>query len=83
LWLRAEGNYVEIYLHDRRELIRNSLTQFLEKLNKPNFFRTHKSYAVNLDFLTRVEPTEIFILDTAIPITKAYHDELIERIEVM
>jgi DNA-binding LytR/AlgR family response regulator len=83
LWLKAEGNYVEIYLHDRKELMRNSLTQFLEKLNKPNFFRTHKSYAVNLDFLTRVEPTEIFILDTPVPITKAYHDELIERIEVM
>jgi DNA-binding LytR/AlgR family response regulator len=83
LWLKAEGNYVEIHLHDRKELIRNSLTQFLDKLNKNNFFRTHKSYAVNLDFLTRVEPTEIFILDTAIPITKSYHDELIKRIEIM
>ncbi|MDP5121189.1 MAG: response regulator [Spirosomaceae bacterium] len=83
LWLKADGNYVEIHLHDRKELIRNSLSQFLEKLNKPNFFRTHKSYAVNLDFLTRVEPTEVFILDTAIPITKSYHAELIERIEIM
>lgn len=83
LWLKAEGNYIEIHLHDRKELIRNSLTQFLEKLSKPSFFRTHKSYAVNLNFLTRVEPTEIFILDTAIPITKPAHDELIERIEVM
>jgi DNA-binding LytR/AlgR family response regulator len=83
LWLKAEGNYVEIYLHNRRELIRNSLSHFLEKLNKDNFFRTHKSYAVNLDFLTRVEPTEVFILDTAIPITKNYHNELIERIDVM
>lgn len=83
LWLKAEGNYVEIHLHNRKELIRNSLTHFIAKLNKPNFFRTHKSYAVNLDYLTRVEPTEIFITATAIPITKIYHNELIERIEIM
>lgn len=83
LWLKSEGNYVEIHLQDRKELIRNSLSQFLEKLNKNNFFRTHKSYAANLDFLTQIEPTEIFILDTAIPITKNYHDELIQRLEVI
>jgi DNA-binding LytR/AlgR family response regulator len=83
LWLKTEGNYVEIHLHNRKELIRSSITQFIEKLDKSNFFRTHKSYAVNLDFLTRVEPTEIFILGTAIPIAKSYHDELIKRIEIM
>lgn len=83
LWLKAEGNYVEIYLHNHKEIIRSSLTQLLEKLSKNNFFRTHKSYAVNLDFMSRVEPTEIFILDSAIPISKLNFDALVKRLEVM
>ena len=83
LWIKAEGNYVEIHLADRKEIIRNSLSSFLEKLNKQNFFRTHKSFAVNLDYLTRFEPTIVYILNTEIPISKNYAEELVKRLEVM
>ncbi|WP_409024974.1 LytR/AlgR family response regulator transcription factor [Jiulongibacter sediminis] len=83
LWLKAEGNYVEIHMAERKELIRSSLGQFIEKINRKNFFRTHKSYAVNLEYLTRVEPTEVFILDTAIPISKTFSEDLMKRIEVL
>ncbi len=68
---------------ERKELIRSSLGQFIEKINRKNFFRTHKSYAVNLEYLTRVEPTEVFILDTAIPISKTFSEDLMKRIEVL
>ena len=80
LWMKAENNYIEIHLAERKELIRVNLGQFLEKINKKNFFRTHKSYAVNLDYLTRLEPTAVFILNTEIPITKVYAEQLKEII---
>ncbi|MGK0139606.1 MAG: DNA-binding LytR/AlgR family response regulator, partial [Algoriphagus sp.] len=37
LWLKSEGNYVEIHLAEKKELIRMSLSHFLEKVNRPNF----------------------------------------------
>ncbi|WP_341226608.1 response regulator [uncultured Arcticibacterium sp.] len=83
LWLKADGNYIEIHLAEKKELIRMSLSHFLEKVNRPNFFRTHKSYAVNLDYMTKLEPTAVTILDSEIPITKTYAEELVKRIEVM
>lgn len=83
LWLKSEGNYVEIYLADKKELIRQSLSGLLEKLNRPNFFRTHKSYAVNLDYITKFEPTSVTIVDTEIPISKIYSEELLKRLEVL
>lgn len=83
LWLKADGNYIEIHLAEKKELIRMSLSHFLEKVNRPNFFRTHKSYAVNLDYMTKLEPTMVTILDSEIPITKTYAEELVKRIEVM
>ena len=82
LWLKAEGNYLEIHLANRKELIRASLTAFLERLDRPNFFRTHKSYAVNLDHLSKFEPTTVTIVATEIPISKQYADELLKRLEV-
>lgn len=83
LWLKAEGNYIEIHLAEKKELVRMSLSNFIEKVNRPNFFRTHKSYAVNLDYMTKLEPTVVTILDSEIPITKTYADELVKRLEVM
>jgi DNA-binding LytR/AlgR family response regulator len=83
LWIKVEGNYLEIQLADRKELIRASLSTFLEKLNRSNFFRTHKSYAVNLDYLTKFDPKSVTILHTTIPISKPFADALLKRLEVI
>ena len=83
LWIKTQGNYLEICLSDRREVIRDTMTAFLEKLDRKNFFRTHKSYAVNLDYLTKFEPTTVTILETKIPISKTYADELLKRMDVI
>jgi DNA-binding LytR/AlgR family response regulator len=82
-WIKAEGNYLELYLANKKELIRASLAAFLERLDRRNFFRTHKSYAVNLDHLTKVEPTFVFIQQMEIPISKTYSDELLQRLNVI
>ncbi|MFM6923977.1 MAG: LytR/AlgR family response regulator transcription factor [Ferruginibacter sp.] len=82
-WIKAEGNYLELHLSDKKELIRSTLSAFLEKLKRENFFRTHKSYAVNLRYINKLEPARIFIGDKEIPVTKSYADELIKRLQVI
>lgn len=83
LWIKAEGNYLELHLAGKKELIRATLSSFLERLNRKNFFRTHKSYAANLDHLTKFEPTFITINASEIPITKNYADDLVKRLNVI
>ena len=83
LWIKAEGNYLELHLAQKKELIRATLTSFLDRLNRKNFFRTHKSYAVNLDHLSKFEPASITILNTEIPISKNYADDLVKRLNVI
>jgi DNA-binding LytR/AlgR family response regulator len=82
-WIKAEGNYLELHLANKRELIRATLGTFLTRLNRNNFFRTHKSFAVNLDHLTRFEPTVVFIQQKEIPISKTYADDLLHRLNVI
>lgn len=83
LWIKAEGNYLELHLSEKKELIRATLGNFLERLPGNNFFRTHKSYAVNLDHLSKVEPTAVFINNQEIPLSKGYAEELIQRLNVI
>lgn len=83
LWIKAEGNYLELHLPGKKELIRSTLSAFLEKLNGDTFFRTHKSYAVNLKHINKLEPARIFVGDMEIPVTKSYADDLIRRLQVI
>lgn len=83
LWIKADGNYLELHTVKKREVIRATLSNFIIKLHSPNFFRTHKSYAINLDYLTSFEPTLVTINEIEIPITKQYADELVKKLNVV
>lgn len=83
LWIKSDGNYLEIQTTQKEELIRATLSNFIEKLNSDIFFKTHKSYIVNLEYLTKLEAHTITIGDKAIPISKNYYDELIKKLNVV
>lgn len=82
-WIKADKNYLEIHTSEKREIIRATLSGFLEKLNYPSLFRVHKSYAVNLDFLTSFEPTKVKIDTAEVPISKSYSEELLKRLNIL
>jgi hypothetical protein len=59
LFVRSEGNYVEVfYLRNdalHKELIRAKLTSIEEQLPGSDFFRCHKSFLINLRHILKVE----------------------------
>jgi len=83
LWIKSDGNYLEIKTTNSEELIRATLSNFIERLNSNVFFKTHKSYIVNLNYLTKLEPTFVTIVDVRIPISKVYYDVLIRKLNVV
>lgn len=83
LWIKSDGNYLEIQTTQKEELIRATLSNFIEKLNSDVFFKTHKSYIVNLEYLTKLETHTVTIADKAIPISKNYYEELIKKLNVV
>ena len=57
LYAESDGNYVVFYLNEESEIrkrtIRNSISQVEQQLTgQPHFFRTHRSFIVNLDKVT-------------------------------
>lgn len=83
LWIKSDGNYLEINTLNKKEIIRATMSGFMDRLNRSNFFRTHKSYIVNLDYLSKFETPYVTIVDTKIPISKTFSDELLKRLKIM
>lgn len=83
LWIKSEGNYLEIYLENKKEIIRSSIDGFLSKLNDSKFFRTQKSYIINLDYISKIETNFVEVGGKEIPITKMYHTELLKKLNII
>lgn len=81
-WLKAEGNYTMIHTSANRSLVRGKLKELLELLPK-NFFRLHKSYAVNLPHIDLVKNASVNIGEQEIPIGKMYRDELLSYMNMV
>lgn len=82
LFIKSEHVYVELYTKSgKKHLIRNTMVDFVESLPK-NFFRTHRSYAVNLDYLDTINSRYVIINKEEIPIGKNYRDDLMQQIQI-
>lgn len=81
IYLKAADNYVEVHTTEKRYLVRSSLTDFIAKLNHPSFFKTSKSYVINLEHLNSIHPTEVIVQDQAIPLAKNYVNPLLKKVQ--
>ena len=82
LYLKAEHVYVEIYISSgTKHLMRGSLTGFDVKL-PANFFRTHRSFIINLDYLDAINNMYMIINGNEIPIGKNYREDLMKHINL-
>lgn len=81
-WLQAEGNYVGLRVNGHDYLLRSTLTDFLQQLDPARFARVHRSYAVNLDRVTEIEPLDggdarLKMQDgSQVPCSRRYRDAL-------
>lgn len=53
-YILASGYYAEIYIDAKKHLLRESLSNLIEKLNSNEFVRIHRSTIVNISFITEL-----------------------------
>lgn len=82
LFAKSDHVYVEIFTQDKKKhLIRSTMNEFSESL-PGQFFRSHRSYTVNLDHLDAINSTHVVIGNHQIPIGKTFRDELMQAIRL-
>jgi len=81
----AESNYTRIHLADGKKIIASkTLKEFETILHKPNFFRIHHSYLINLDHIQRINKVDGCIVELphniSLDVARSKKDELLARI---
>lgn len=81
----AESNYTKIHLADGTKLVASkTLKEFETILSRPNFFRIHHSYLINLNFINRIIKTDGCVVELSnnlqLDVARSRKDELIEKI---
>lgn len=54
--ISASGNYVEVYVRGKVNLVRDSLANFIAQLDPSEFLRVHRSHVVRAGFIAELRP---------------------------
>lgn len=76
-YVEGLGNYVNVYLSEKKIATYTSLKDLLNKLPSENFIRIHKSYIVSTNYITSFESYQVKLNDKVIPIGKNYRKDFI------
>lgn len=80
LFLKSDHIYINIHMTNGKvHTVRGSLNNYSEKLTR-TFFRTNRSYIVNLEHLSAIQVNTIEIDEESIPIGKKQKEDLLERL---
>lgn len=80
--LYAEGmqNYVKLHFSDKVLTIHQTMASLEELLPKDYFFRTHRSYLVNISRIHKISGGQVYINGSSLPIAKPRREELLDTV---
>lgn len=75
LYVESNNNYIIIRtIYEKRHVIRDTLSAFLEKSALEKLIRTHRSFAVNLNHVIKISSEFAFLKSAKVPITRSFRD---------
>jgi two-component system LytT family response regulator len=80
LYLEKDGNYITVYLKDKKILIRENMTDIFELVPAEEFVRVHKSFVVAIRHISMIEVHQLIINGEKIPIGSTYREHLRARL---
>jgi DNA-binding LytR/AlgR family response regulator len=83
LYVEAERNYCRIYARDKAYLLVMTLKDLDENLPEEHFLRVHRSFIINISKVDEVGNTNVLVVKKAIPLSKTYRDELLQRLQMI
>lgn len=83
-WLEAVDNYTFICIQEQKKIMVNvNLKSLLSQLPETHFVRVHRSYAVAIHAITKIEEGHVFIEQQSIPIGKNYKNDFLAKINIL
>lgn len=82
LFIKAQGNFIEIKTEDKKLLTYSSLKKIQQKLPS-HFLQVHRSYIINITKIVDIEDNSILIDHEVIPVSRRHRAELLEKINLL
>jgi two-component system LytT family response regulator len=80
LYCEASGNYVSFHLSDEKFLSRMTFSE-LEQLLPSFFTKTHRSFIINTDLVTKVEKHQVELGHAKVPVSSTYYESLMDKLK--
>jgi DNA-binding LytR/AlgR family response regulator len=82
-YIQALGDYINIYVGDKRHTVHMTLKAIEDKLPPEKFYRVHRSYLINLDKIDSVEKETAYIDKHPIPIGEQNKQALLKKLNLI
>jgi DNA-binding LytR/AlgR family response regulator len=80
-YVKSDSNYVEVFLENKKHLVRSTLKNFTELLPQNMFIQVHRSYIVNISHIESIGDGEVKLnFDKNTPLSANYKDAVIETV---
>jgi two-component system LytT family response regulator len=85
-WVEAEGNYVRLHAGDQAHLVRETMSNLIERIGPQRFFRIHRSRIVNIRKVKELliaggGDYQVVLIDgTTLGLSRLYRDALEEEL---
>jgi two-component system, LytTR family, response regulator LytT len=76
IWIRSEMNYLELHCQENKHIVRSTLKEFVDKLPAGQFLQIHKSYCINIRYITAIDHSNIWLKKSRIPIGRSYLEQV-------
>lgn len=82
-YIESDNNYTSVYFTTKKKLmVRSPFAEFLETLPSSMFTRVQRSYAVNITRIDSLEPDDVNIGGTKVPVSKSYREPLMKLLGI-
>jgi len=80
LYVQGMQNYITIYTRKDKYITLLNLKDLEQNLDSKSFIRVHKSYIVSISKIEGIEGNEVRIQSHKIPVSRNYHEQVIEQV---
>ncbi|MFT3948693.1 MAG: LytTR family DNA-binding domain-containing protein [Agriterribacter sp.] len=80
LYIEALKDYSKVVTADKKIMTLSKLKHFMEKLPQEGFVRIHRSYAVAVQKISKINGNDIYIQSMKLPVGKTFKNVLTDKI---
>jgi DNA-binding LytR/AlgR family response regulator len=81
----ADNNYIRFWLAETYYVVRSTLYAALNRLPAKHFLRVHKSHAVSIRYIDKIEKDSLFFLgnEVEVPVSRQHFREIKKQITIL